>query len=186
MYNNYSWNLGGGAYIAHFGKGHDENPPGRGSGRYPWGSGEKNKKKGIFGLFSKKKKMDLKDWDPWNNRKQMQDLVTRYRKQKFFYESQIDNPDKYKSQYARNILNRPISEVQYYQDSSKAKNVVDWLFNKKQRTYAKEFLDKRDEYTQKILDMRLKDAPNQDVIDFMLYYGMSNYMGNGKLVYPGE
>ena len=28
-------------YLAHSGKGHDENPPGRGSGRYPWGSGNR-------------------------------------------------------------------------------------------------------------------------------------------------
>jgi hypothetical protein len=27
--------------LLHFGKGHDDNPPGRGSGRYAWGSGEK-------------------------------------------------------------------------------------------------------------------------------------------------
>lgn len=28
-------------YLAHYGKGHDDNPPGRGSGRYPYGSGER-------------------------------------------------------------------------------------------------------------------------------------------------
>jgi hypothetical protein len=28
-----------GADIMHFGKGHDDNPPGRGSGRYAWGTG---------------------------------------------------------------------------------------------------------------------------------------------------
>ena len=28
-------------YLAHSGKGHDENPPGRGSGRYAWGSGNR-------------------------------------------------------------------------------------------------------------------------------------------------
>jgi hypothetical protein len=27
--------------LVHFGKGHDDNPPGRGSGRYAWGSGKK-------------------------------------------------------------------------------------------------------------------------------------------------
>jgi hypothetical protein len=25
--------------LMHYGKGHDDNPPGRGSGRYAWGSG---------------------------------------------------------------------------------------------------------------------------------------------------
>lgn len=42
--NNYSWNICCDNFIAHYGKGHDENPPGRGSGRYPWGSGAKNGK----------------------------------------------------------------------------------------------------------------------------------------------
>lgn len=28
-------------YLAHYGKGHDDNPPGRGSGRYPYGSGKR-------------------------------------------------------------------------------------------------------------------------------------------------
>lgn len=31
--------------LYHYGVGHDESPPGRGSGRYPYGSGEKNKTK---------------------------------------------------------------------------------------------------------------------------------------------
>lgn len=43
MTNNFSWNLGG-DYICHYGKGHDDNPPGRGSGRYGWGTGTKNHK----------------------------------------------------------------------------------------------------------------------------------------------
>lgn len=30
-------------YLEHYGKGHDDNPPGRGSGRYPWGSGKRPK-----------------------------------------------------------------------------------------------------------------------------------------------
>lgn len=38
MTNNYSSNLD---FIAHAGRGHDDNPPGRGSGRYAWGSGAK-------------------------------------------------------------------------------------------------------------------------------------------------
>lgn len=29
--------------LKHYGKGHDDNPPGRGSGRYPWGSGKRPK-----------------------------------------------------------------------------------------------------------------------------------------------
>ena len=42
--NNYSWNICCDNFIAHYGKGHGSNPPGRGSGRYPWGSGVKNGK----------------------------------------------------------------------------------------------------------------------------------------------
>jgi hypothetical protein len=30
--------------LLHFGKGHDDNPPGRGSGRYAWGSGDAKKR----------------------------------------------------------------------------------------------------------------------------------------------
>lgn len=30
-------------YLEHFGKGHDDSPPGRGSGRYAWGSGKKGR-----------------------------------------------------------------------------------------------------------------------------------------------
>ena len=44
-------------YIAHFGKGHDDNPPGPGSGRYEWGSG---------------KRLHQHDWD----------IYSRYRKYK--------------------------------------------------------------------------------------------------------
>lgn len=45
--------------ILHFGKGHDDNPPGRGSGRYAWGTGKnpgnKKVKKGLFSRKSKEK-----------------------------------------------------------------------------------------------------------------------------------
>lgn len=33
--------------VIHAGRGHDDNPPGRGSGRYAWGSGKKGQKKKI-------------------------------------------------------------------------------------------------------------------------------------------
>jgi hypothetical protein len=33
-----------GSDLIHYGKGHDDNPPGRGSGRYAWGSGSKGAK----------------------------------------------------------------------------------------------------------------------------------------------
>ena len=42
MTNNFSSNLD---VIAHYGKGHNANPPGRGSGRFAWGSGLKNGKR---------------------------------------------------------------------------------------------------------------------------------------------
>jgi hypothetical protein len=42
--------------LLHFGKGHDDSPPGRGSGRYAWGSGEQPKqKKGFSGYIAKRK-----------------------------------------------------------------------------------------------------------------------------------
>ena len=55
MENNFSWGLD--EYIAHYGKGHGSNPPGRGSGRYPWGSGAKNGKTPIHERGEKKHKL---------------------------------------------------------------------------------------------------------------------------------
>lgn len=57
MTNNYSCNLD---FIAHAGKGHDDNPPGRGSGRYAWGSGAKWGKavNTVKGFFKKKKPVE--------------------------------------------------------------------------------------------------------------------------------
>ena len=55
MENNFSWNLCD-DFIAHEGRGHNENPPGRGSGRYPWGSGAKNGKRPIHEHGEKKHK----------------------------------------------------------------------------------------------------------------------------------
>ena len=55
MDNNFSWNLCD-DFIAHEGRGHNENPPGRGSGRYPWGSGAKNGKTPIHEHGEKKHK----------------------------------------------------------------------------------------------------------------------------------
>lgn len=63
MENNYSWNLGG-DFIAHEGRGHDENPPGRGSGRYPWGSGAKNGKTPIHEHGEKKHKGNSSSSNP--------------------------------------------------------------------------------------------------------------------------
>lgn len=45
--------------ILHSGKGHDDNPPGRGSGRYPWGSGKKNKSDTLASnIYNKAKKKE--------------------------------------------------------------------------------------------------------------------------------
>jgi hypothetical protein len=44
-------------YIAHYGKGHDDNPPGRGSGRYPYGS---RVIKGRVYRFSNKNETELR------------------------------------------------------------------------------------------------------------------------------
>lgn len=41
--------------LLHYGKGHDDSPPGRGSGRFPWGSGKKGKKPVTPKNYNKKK-----------------------------------------------------------------------------------------------------------------------------------
>lgn len=47
-------------YIAHYGKGHDDNPPGRGSGRYPYGSKIIKKGSNLY-RYSNKKETNIKD-----------------------------------------------------------------------------------------------------------------------------
>ena len=47
-------------YIAHYGKGHDDNPPGRGSGRYPYGSKIIKKGSNLY-RYSNKKETSIKD-----------------------------------------------------------------------------------------------------------------------------
>lgn len=48
-----------GNYISHLGKAHDDNPPGRGSGRYAWGEGER---------------MHQHDWDVYNRYRKLKGL----------------------------------------------------------------------------------------------------------------
>lgn len=48
-----------GNYISHLGKAHDDNPPGRGSGRYAWGEGER---------------MHQHDWDIYNRYRKLKGL----------------------------------------------------------------------------------------------------------------
>lgn len=47
-------------YIAHYGKGHDDNPPGRGSGRYPYGSKIIKKGSNLY-RYSNKKETSIKN-----------------------------------------------------------------------------------------------------------------------------
>lgn len=52
--------------LMHVGKGHDDNPPGRGSGRYPYGSGErpfKGEKNPVRYLGNKIKEHDAKKYE---------------------------------------------------------------------------------------------------------------------------
>lgn len=73
--------------ILHFGKGHDDNPPGRGSGRYPWGSGKEpgNKRKEIRAAKKARKKAikkyDYRASDVYQNsdRKMKMAITARHR-----------------------------------------------------------------------------------------------------------
>lgn len=101
-------------WIFHVGKGHDDNPPGRGSGRYPWGSGkswEREKKEPQFsqrrydrlfkkarnvgtGLFSKRKtekysaKLDAEIAKIKDNSKLRSKLTKNYRETLQFFQNQ--------------------------------------------------------------------------------------------------
>jgi len=178
-------------FIAHYGVPHGQGPNG-GSGRYPWGSGlnPRNKQKSFF--KREKNKTELSKWDPWNNRDQMQDYVNKNKKAYFFYQSQLDSDDAYKRDYAHQILSKPINTWNYYVDQSRAKNPIDWFLNKYDRKYANEWLEKHEEYSNRIANMRLSDAPDENIINFMLYYGMdqkhsqTNFMTKGDLIYLND
>jgi hypothetical protein len=61
-----------GADIMHFGKGHDDNPPGRGSGRYAWGTGNGDgakERRGIVQSTVDKRVSNIKEKDISTRRK---------------------------------------------------------------------------------------------------------------------
>lgn len=77
-------------YLIHKGKGHDDAPPGRGSGRYAFGSGKRP--------FQRMKKQER----PKLSEQEMQDVIRRYNIEKQ-YKKAVDGPDKL--DIAKNLLN---------------------------------------------------------------------------------
>lgn len=75
-------------YLEHYGKGHDDSPPGRGSGRYAWGSGERphqhdtsdryTEKTGIFSkLFGTKNEKQKDHYDAEEKAKQTAEAILK-------------------------------------------------------------------------------------------------------------
>jgi hypothetical protein len=64
--------------ILHFGKGHDDNPPGRGSGRYAWGSGEKKERKTISQKLVDKSVSKTQNRTDLTTKQQVRKVTTAY------------------------------------------------------------------------------------------------------------
>lgn len=80
----------------HSGKAHDENPPGRGSGRYPWGSGERQHQH-SWDLKSRIEKMKAEGKEPKEIAKELGWTMDVYNKETHKMETQ-GNTSKYKAE----------------------------------------------------------------------------------------
>jgi hypothetical protein len=68
--------------LMHYGKGHDDNPPGRGSGRYAWGTGNgdgaKEKKQGIIQRSISKKVSAIQSNENLSTKKKLKKISNAY------------------------------------------------------------------------------------------------------------
>jgi hypothetical protein len=122
-----------GADIMHFGKGHDDNPPGRGSGRYAWGSGGKTvttTKKKHQSLLSKAKASKQQKIIQKANKQRLANLEA---KQKALAE---------KERIVKSGTPYEVSLIQNELTSEERKNVLDrFAFEKTLSSYTQAQLD---------------------------------------------
>lgn len=83
-------------YLEHAGVGHDENPPGRGSGRYPWGSGNR-KHQHSWDVKSRIDKLRAQGMEPKDIAKSMGWTMDQYNKETGKFEK-VGNTSKYKAE----------------------------------------------------------------------------------------
>ncbi|MBO7453093.1 MAG: hypothetical protein J6U54_22395 [Clostridiales bacterium] len=83
-------------YLMHSGKAHDENPPGRGSGRYPFGSG-KRKHQHAWDLKSRIDKMRAEGKEPKEIAKELGWTMDQYNKESQKFEK-VGNTSRYKAE----------------------------------------------------------------------------------------
>ena len=159
-------------FLAHYGVPHGKGP-GRGSGRYAWGSGKKNK---TFGEVVKNqtknslkymKNISKEGFNPWESPKQMELLLEMANNSKKYYESQLNSSNKVLAALAKQILDKPIKGVEFLENHKDGKLLLGW--------YSRLALKNREEYSQKIYDMKLDSKPDQDLIDFMLMLSSNDY-----------
>lgn len=91
--------------LFHYGKGHDDSPPGRGSGRYPWGSGERPKQDHPTKIYRR------------NADKANEIFNTMTDKEKYFVRAddvkdEYTNKDEYRGKQSTNVYSR----IEYYHD----------------------------------------------------------------------
>ena len=83
-------------YLMHAGKAHDENPPGRGSGRYPWGSGNR-KHQHSWDVYSRIEKLRAQGMEPKDIAKAMGWTMEQYNKETKKVET-VGNTSRYKAE----------------------------------------------------------------------------------------
>ena len=83
-------------YLMHYGKGHDDAPPGRGSGRYPWGSGNR-KHQHSWDTMSRIDKLRAQGMEPKDIAKAMGWTMDEYNKETGKWEK-VGNTSKYKAE----------------------------------------------------------------------------------------
>jgi hypothetical protein len=147
MDNNYSWNLED-DFIAHEGRGHNDNPPGRGSGRYPWGSGAKNGKTPLGDSKTKEKKYPIGKkifgYQPKITKHKMQKYMDLFIKQKDSMYKHANSENKLVS----SIWNTSIKNINFTSKFLKDKDI--------------------DLYYSQVKDMKLKNIPDRETFKFLV------------------
>lgn len=105
-------------YLAHSGKGHDDNPPGRGSGRYPYGSGKRPFQRGG-GLFGRRKrKKELK------RQQQKEEIARKLREQR---EKELKKNFENEAAKIATLTDTTATELLMYRDNLTNKELRDSL-----------------------------------------------------------
>lgn len=113
--------------LFHAGVGHDKNPPGRGSGRYAWGSGKRpNQRSGLKARKAAKQREKAKAAAKKAEEERRQHEED---KERVLREGTASEVLKYRNELTENELNRVIKRIEWYsklEDISKKETQDGW------------------------------------------------------------